>query len=64
MVILGEEKLKGQVKNNEANVLQNGPKSYISDTFLHHFSDKGHNGPIKIAHKFPECNIFELPHYF
>ncbi len=56
----------GQVKNNEANVLQNGPQIkylwYISASFFL-IMTTNMSKPSQL-NKSLACNIFELPHYF
>ncbi len=49
---------KGHSKNNEANVLQNGPK------IKHLWYMTTNMSKPSQQNKFPACNIFELPHYF
>ena len=55
----------GQVKNNEANVLQNGPKTKYPTYFsTSYFLMTTNMGKPSQQNKFPACNIFELSHYF
>ncbi len=61
---LAKQIFKGQVKNNEANVLQNGPKIKIIP-LIHFYSGKMTTSLAKPSqqNKSPACDIFELPHY-
>ncbi len=55
--------LMGHSKNNEANVLQNGPKIISLIHFNIIYITTNMSKPSQ-QNKFPACNIFELPHYF